>query len=221
MNNSFWQKCWERNLLGFHQHDVHPFLAEYFDKRLLATDRHVFVPLCGKTLDMAYLAKLMQVTGNELSDIACRDFFIGNNIAYQKHNVGEFEKYTCQQLTLLQGDFFKLSANAIDRIDWIYDRAALIALPTTMQQQYVNHLKTFFSSQTRLFLVTVEFPIEQLIGPPCAITETDVKSLFSGFKIECIATHEIKDKQFAQRKLDVDYLLEKLYIISIDDANGQ
>jgi thiopurine S-methyltransferase len=216
MENSFWHKCWERNALGFHQSDVHPLLSQYFKKLSLPSDKHVFVPLCGKTLDMAYLAQFMQVTGNELSEIACRDFFIDNSIAFEKQTLGDFEQFYCPQLSLLQGDFFKLSADAIDSLDWIYDRAALIALPTAMQQRYANHLKTFFSSGTRLFLVTVEFPKAQLSGPPFSITETDVQSLFSGFNIECIATHEIKEKQFAQRTFDVDYLTEKLYIITRD-----
>jgi thiopurine S-methyltransferase len=217
MDNSFWHKCWERNTLGFHQSDVHPLLSSYFNKLTLPTDQHVFVPLCGKTLDMVYLARFMKVTGSELSEIACRDFFIEHNIAYQQQTLGDFEHFFCPQLSLLQGDFFKLSAKAIDSIDWIYDRAALIALPPAIQQQYVEHLKTFFSAQTRLFLVTVEFPKMQLNGPPFAVTETDVKSLFAGFKVEYISTNKIKDKQFAQRKFEVDYLIEKLYVISCDN----
>ncbi|MFT5814407.1 MAG: thiopurine S-methyltransferase, partial [Psychroserpens sp.] len=214
---SFWHKCWERNTLGFHQSDVHPLLSSYFNKLTLPTDQHVFVPLSGKTLDMVYLAQFMKVTGCELSKIACRDFFIEHNIAYQQQTLSDFKHFFCPQLSLLQGDFFKLSAKAIDSIDWIYDRAALIALPPAIQQQYVEHLKTFFSAQTRLFLVTVEFLKMQLNGPPFAVTETDVKRLFSGFKIECISTNEIKDKQFAQRKFEVDYLIEKLYVISCDN----
>ena len=204
-------------MLGFHQHDVHPFLSQYFEKMLIATDKHVFVPLCGKTLDMSYLARFMKVTGNELSAIACRDFFEENNLVFRQQKLGDFEHYTCQELTLLQGDYFKLSADVVDNVDWIYDRAALIALPKAMQQQYVEHLKTFFSLQTRMFLVTVEFPQAQLSGPPFAVTETDVNSLFSDFNVEYITTHEIKDKQFAQRQFEVDYLLEKLYIISRKD----
>jgi len=213
MDSSFWYRCWERNTLGFHQRDVHPLLAQYFNKMVLPSDQHVFVPLCGKTFDMAYLAQFMQVTGNELSAIACRDFFLDNKLQYQRQTIGDFQHYACQQLALWQGDFFKLSADDIDRVDWIYDRAALIALPTTMQQQYVEHLTTFFTSQTRLFLVTLEYPEGQLNGPPFSINNAAIKRLFSGFTIECIAENELKDKQFAQRTFEVDYLLEKLYII--------
>jgi thiopurine S-methyltransferase len=118
---------------------------------------------------------------------------------------------------LLQGDFFKLSANIISNVDWIYDRAALIALPKPMQQRYAEHLKHFFSAHTRLFLITLEFPSEQLKGPPFSISASDVERLFSGFKITCVAINELEDKQFAQRSFDVDYLQEKLYIVSLAD----
>tara|TARA_R110000850_G_scaffold54008_1_gene128976 strand:+ start:94 stop:747 length:654 start_codon:yes stop_codon:yes gene_type:complete len=213
MKSGFWHNCWERNKLGFHQDDVHPLLTQYFTDLILASDQHVFVPLCGKTHDMAYLAQYMRVTGSELSDIACRDFFIDNDIEYQKQTFGEFKQYSADQLTLYQGDFFKLWADTINKVDWIYDRAALIALPPVMQVQYANHLQTFFSSNTRLFLVTVEFPSEQLTGPPFSLNSVDVKRLFSGFSVECIANHELDNKRFAQRRFEVDYLREKLYII--------
>lgn len=215
MESSFWHKCWERNTLGFHQRAVHPFLHQYFNHLALPTDQHVFVPLCGKSTDMAYLAQFMQVTGNELSEIACRDFFIDNNIPLERKRLGEFEHYSADQLSLYQGDFFKLSPELIGSVDWIYDRAALIALPEIMQQQYVDHLVHFFSSDTRLFLVTLEFPKTQLSGPPFAIDSADVSRLFSQFDVECIVTNELSNKQFAQRTFEVDYLLERLYIITL------
>jgi thiopurine S-methyltransferase len=217
MESNFWHKCWERNALGFHQQQVHLFLTDHFKSMCLASDKHVFVPLCGKTLDMVYLAQLIRVSGSELSEIACRDFFLDNAIEYQQKKIGDFNHYYCSQLSLLQGDFFKLSTDTIGCVDWIYDRAALIALPVPMQRQYVEHLKSFFSAHTRLFLVTVEFPEEQLTGPPFAITANDVEKLFSGFKVACVATNELDNGLFAQRRLDVDYLREKLYIITLTD----
>ncbi|MFT6195136.1 MAG: thiopurine S-methyltransferase [Cognaticolwellia sp.] len=86
MDSFFWHKCWERNQLGFHQSDVHPVLPQYFKKLSLPSDQHVFLSLCGKTHATAYLAQYWQVTGNELSEIACSDFFLENNTEYQKRS---------------------------------------------------------------------------------------------------------------------------------------
>lgn len=215
MESGFWHKCWEKNALGFHQHEVHPFLTKYFPALLKEGDHHVFVPLCGKSLDMVHLAKHMNVTGNELSAIACQDFFLENDVDFKQNDFDGFTQYSFENITLLEGDFFFLTSKHLTSLHWIYDRAALIALPEAMQEQYVRHLKTFLSVNTRLFLVTVEFPKAQLEGPPFPITASRVEQLFDGCAIELIDSHELADKQFAQRSFDVDYLIERAYVISL------
>jgi thiopurine S-methyltransferase len=133
MNESFWHKCWERNSLGFHQETVHPFLEQYLlpliNESGMKTQQHVFVPLCGKSLDMVWLAEHMKVTGAELSEIACRDFFLEKGLDYRQENEPLFNRFSYDNVELWQGDFFKSTPQLITNIDWIYDRAALIALP--------------------------------------------------------------------------------------------
>lgn len=215
MESGFWHKCWEKNSLGFHQYEAHPFLTKYFPSLLKEGDHHVFVPLCGKSLDMVHLAKHMKVTGNELSAIACRDFFLDNNVDFKQSNIEGFTRYSYENITLLEGDFFSLPPTHFTSLDWIYDRAALIALPQAMQEQYARKLKRFLSVNTRLFLLTIEFPEAQLTGPPFPITASKVEQLFDGCDIKLIDSHELADKQFAQRIFDVDYLIEKAYIITL------
>ncbi|MEW6981857.1 thiopurine S-methyltransferase [Colwelliaceae bacterium 6471] len=214
MDAKFWHNCWEQNSLGFHQEQVHPFLIKYFDTNLLPSDKHVLVPLCGKSLDMVWLAERMAVSGAELSNIACRDFFEEKSLPYQQEIIDEFNRFNFDQLTLWQGDFFKLTPAMLAPVDWIYDRAALIALPKAMQQQYVEHLSLFIAKQTKMMLITLEFPESELSGPPFPVFETDIKRLFADFNVECIASHQLKDKQFAQRKFNVSSLTERLYLIS-------
>ncbi|MCO4798375.1 MAG: thiopurine S-methyltransferase [Colwelliaceae bacterium] len=224
MKESFWHACWERNSLGFHQKSIHPFLSQYLsplisDNRFKQENQKeqlptVFVPLCGKTDDMVWLAERFNVVGAELSDIACRDFFIEKDIVTSPKAIGDFKRYTHQNIELWQGDFFGLKASQFQKFDWIYDRAAIIALPKAMQQRYAEHLTTFIDDKTKLFLISLEFPQEELEGPPFAIVDKDVRRLFSNFKIECIAEHDLEDKTFAQRTFNVSYLKEKLFIIS-------
>lgn len=234
MKASFWHACWERNSLGFHQKSIHPFLSQYL-LPLITPKAHinepnksqtVFVPLCGKSDDMVWLAEHFDVVGAELSEIACRDFFTEKNISVTPRTVvhpksivssklnENFKQYSHQNITLWQGDFFHLSSNQLPVFDWIYDRAAIIALPKTMQHNYASHLASFISVHSQLFLISLEFPQDELEGPPFAIFEQDIERLFSGFKIQCIAERELKDKTFAQRKFNVSYLKEKLYLIT-------
>jgi len=215
MDASFWHKCWERSSLGFHQEQVHPFLLEYFDKLIKPDDKHVFVPLCGKSLDMVWLAERLNVTGAELSEIACHDFFADKKLSYNKQCLGDFSVLSHDNLVLLQGDFFKLMPVDINSPDWIYDRAALIALPKKMQKSYANHLTSFIDKNTRLMLISLEFPEDELSGPPFPITQPQLKDFFPNCDVDLIASHELQDKRFAQRIFDVSYLIERLYIITL------
>lgn len=217
MDEKFWHNCWERSTLGFHQQEIHPFLTRYFDNLRLPTDQHVFVPLCGKSLDMVWLAERLQVSGAELSDIACADFFNEKQIDYQQQAIGNFQLFSFDNLFLWQGDFFKLSPQALAPIDWIYDRAALIALPQTMQQDYVDKLITFMGANTRLLLVSVEFLAQELSGPPFPAFQSDIKALFASdnkLQVQKLASKVITDKRFAQRTLPVSSLVESLYLIN-------
>ena len=214
MDASFWHKCWERNSLGFHQEEIHPFLIKTMSELIQPNDRHVFVPLCGKSLDMVWLAEHLEVTGAELSEIACRDFFKDKSIEFQQHRSGDFQRYSFENLTLWQGDFFTLANEKLPSFDWVYDRAALIALPVEMQQQYVDHLLSFMADNTRLLLISLEFPVEEMSGPPFPIFIADIEKLFTNCKIECIATRELPDKRFAQRTFNVSSLVERGYLIT-------
>lgn len=228
MKASFWHACWEKNSLGFHQTSVHPFLSQQLlplmssktDECQTGKQQRVLVPLCGKSDDMVWLAEHFDVVGAELSDIACRDFFREKSIEVTPTQISDtqtqaaFKQYSFENITLLQGDFFKLSAEQLSDFDWIYDRAAIIALPKTMQQAYADHLATFISQHSRLFLISLEFPQAELSGPPFPLFEQDINRLFTGFNVKCIAEHELADKTFAQRTFKVSYLREKLYIIT-------
>lgn len=55
METSFWHRRWLNNEIGFHQSEVNPFLLEHFSALQLPPGRRVFVPLCGKTLDIGRL----------------------------------------------------------------------------------------------------------------------------------------------------------------------
>ena len=233
MHASFWHKCWERNTLGFHQEEVHPFLTQFLAPLLTESDRHVFVPLCGKSLDMFWLAERMLVSGSELSEIACRDFFNDANITYQTKQIlddkdnqrsGNFTQFYFDSITLWQGDFLKLTPDHVistngKSIDWIYDRAALIALPLDMQQAYINHLVSFIDKGTQLFLISIEFPQSEMAGPPFSINQQAIEQLFltanKNCQIKQLASRELTDKYFAQRKFDVSHLVECLYLIDL------
>ena len=71
MNSKFWQQRWQEGRIGFHQFDVNPELIKYFSTLALPISSQVLVPLCGKSVDMVWLAYAgYDVVGIELVESA-------------------------------------------------------------------------------------------------------------------------------------------------------
>jgi len=76
MEPEFWHQRWASNQIGFHEGQVNAYLARHYPQLGLAPGETVFVPLCGKSVDLRWLADQgAHVIGVELSPIAVESFF--------------------------------------------------------------------------------------------------------------------------------------------------
>lgn len=76
MQHDFWHQKWAKNEIGFHLPNANPLLVTFFSALNLKANARVFLPLCGKTLDIAWLLNAgYQVAGVELSQTAIDDLF--------------------------------------------------------------------------------------------------------------------------------------------------
>ena len=50
----FWNQRWQNNQIAFHQGRVNPLLDTHFGELALIPGDRVFVPLCGKAIDMRW-----------------------------------------------------------------------------------------------------------------------------------------------------------------------
>jgi len=186
-DQSFWHNKWETNEIGFHLNDVHPLLKKFYSDIFLV-EEVVFVPLCGKTIDMTFLQmKGQKVFGVELSDIAAQSFFqeqypdctLTNRLVEQSH----FKEFSAQNIQILVGDYFSLTSELLDGAKQIYDRASLIALPSEMRKPYVKKLNTLFPKASML-LITLDYDQKIMNGPPFSVDHEEVIELFSFAKIK-------------------------------------
>ena len=71
MQPDFWHKRWQIGQIGFHQSAVDRHLKRYWPDLGLAGHSRVFVPLCGKSLDLVWLREQGHfVAGVEISATA-------------------------------------------------------------------------------------------------------------------------------------------------------
>ena len=57
MEPDFWHQRWQQNQIGFHQSEVNPYLRKYWQALAIAAPARILVPLCGKSLDLLWLAE--------------------------------------------------------------------------------------------------------------------------------------------------------------------
>ncbi|MGR6737861.1 thiopurine S-methyltransferase [Pseudomonas chlororaphis] len=178
MQPEFWHKRWEQNQIGFHLSEVNPYLQRYWPQLELAPGSRVLVPLCGKSLDLSWLASQgHQVLGIELSEKAIQDFFSEQQLQPQVSLRGGFKVYEYGPIQLWCGDFFALRATDVADCQALYDRAALIALPPEMRERYAAHLQSILPQGCQGLLITLDYDQVLMAGPPFAVLDDEVKAL--------------------------------------------
>ncbi len=214
MNPDFWLNKWEKGETGFHSNESHPFLTEFWLQ--VPACQRVFVPLCGKSLDMLWLrSQGLAVLGVELSERAVKDFFQSANLQPEISRHGALQIWRSDDIEILCGDFFALTVADLGGCDVIYDRAALIALPPPLRLRYAQTIKYFFPQGTKMLLVTLDYPQSEMDGPPFSVGEEAVRALYQGANIEQLASRDVlpDNQRFSQR--GVSRLFEDAYLVTL------
>ena len=192
MEASFWHRKWERGEINFHESEANPLLTTHFEKLNLAKGSRVFLPLCGKTRDIAWLlANGYRVAGAELSAQAINDLFkdLGREPAIS--TVGKLSRYSADDIDIWVGDIFEVSAEYLGPINAIYDRAALVALPAGTRQQYASHLMQISGAAPQL-LITYEYDQSVIDGPPFSVDEDEViRHYGAAYQLQSLETKNI------------------------------
>jgi thiopurine S-methyltransferase len=179
MKPDFWHQRWQDNQIGFHQSAPTPLLLAHWPSLGVPAGAKVFVPLAGKSLDMAWFAANgYQVLGVELSRLAIERFFAEHGLQPHIRDSEYGRHYAAGGIELVNGDAFALDADALRDCAAVFDRAALIALPPDMRIRYANELYAKLPVGCRGLLITLEYPQAERDGPPFSVPETEVRALF-------------------------------------------
>lgn len=211
MDHEFWEKKWASNVIGFHLPDTNPILTQYWSALKPQRSDTVFVPLCGKSMDLDWLAeKHNSVIGVELSKIAVRAFFAERLYTPTVTALtSSLELYEFDEFAIYSGDYFTAS---IEATDLIYDRAALVALPKEIRAEYVQVLRSRLKESGRILLVTLDYDQDEMAGPPFSVSEEEVRTLFSGMKITRLQRDEA-DADHPKIKKGLSRFAEEVWLI--------
>jgi thiopurine S-methyltransferase len=209
----FWLNRWRTAQIGFHQAAVDRHLQAYWPTLELPANSRVFVPLCGKSLDLLWLQALGHaVIGVELSPLAVESFCMDHGIPARRRVLADFDVYEADGLTLFCGDFFKLTPALLGSVSAVYDRAAQISWTATLQEPYVEHLTGLTRAGAQTLLIAVEYPQEQMSGPPFPLTRDTIHRLYTRhYSIEELGRHEILELEPRLRARGLTELREVCY----------
>ena len=215
MNPTFWLERWQKNEIGFHQDKVQPGLIKHWPALNTAKAERVFVPLCGKSLDMEWLAAQgHNVIGAELSESAIDAFFIACGLTPSIEKIGTFAVKRSGPYEMWCGDFFALSRETFERVTAAYDRAALVAMPPDMQARYAEKFAELMPANSQTLLIGLDYNTHEMKGPPFAIPRDAVHALFKDhFDITLLEARDGLTKSEHLAKRGITRLEEASYLL--------
>jgi thiopurine S-methyltransferase len=213
VEEAFWQARWAQGQIGFHLQEVNPYLQQHWPSLSIAPGSQVLVPLCGKSLDMAWLAgQGLRVLGVELAERAVEDFFAEQGLQPEVEQQGVLRLYRAAGVEIYCGDFFNVQAEHVAGCTALYDRAALIALPETMRARYVEHLAAILPGNCRGLLVSLEYAQEEMSGPPFSVSQAEIDARLSPYwQIELLARHDVLNENWRFLQRGLSSLHESIY----------
>jgi thiopurine S-methyltransferase len=193
VHHEFWHERWQSGQTGFHQSAVHPFLERWWPTLDVPAGARVYVPLCGRSLDMAWLASRGHaVVGSELSPIAIGQFFAGQGLDPRREQLGAFVRHEAGPYTILEGDALALTPRDLGPVAAAYDRAALVALPPDLRVRHAATLAALLPADAPMLLVAFEYPQAAMTGPPFSVDSAEIEDLFGiAFRIRELERIEV------------------------------
>lgn len=218
MQHDFWLQRWQQGKIGFHRSEVMPLLEQYWPSLQLQAGSRVLVPLCGKTLDMHWLAAQgHRVLGVELSPLAVEQFFEEAGLVPERRSSACGEHYLAGPIEIVRGDAFALDDALLADVAGVYDRAALIALPPALRRRYLDTLYARLPSGCRGLLLTLEYPQAEKEGPPFSVEQDEVEALFlPSWQVEFVERRDILAQEPGFRAEGVTALSTAVYRLHRD-----
>ena len=213
MNPEFWHDRWQRGEIGWHRDTINTRLLDFWSQLQTQTGSRVLVPLCGKSRDMLWLAgEGHRVLGVEISPVAVEAFFEESGLEAKIEARPPFRHYCADEIEILCGNFFDLEPGHVADVRAVYDRAALIALPGEMRPRYVSHLFDLLPPLPAMLLVTLDYPQQQMQGPPFSVSDAEVRTLFGDrCRIDCLSSWDALEENPRFRERGLTRLVESVY----------
>ena len=181
MDAQFWHRLWDTNNIGFHNEEVNELFLKNFLQLDLNKNTRVFIPLCGKTVDIKWLLDNgYKVVGIELNENAIKELFKSLNLEAIISKHGSLLLYSAKNIDIFVGDIFELDKLVLGKVDIVYDRGAIVALPSEIREKYTSVLVRITENAPQL-IICYEYEQNLMQGPPFSVKEADLKDYYKDY----------------------------------------
>lgn len=212
MNPDFWHQRWAQNQIGFHEDEPNVYLRRFWRDFAGEPPGRVLVPLCGKSLDLRWLAEQgWYVLGVELSQLAVEHFFQEWGRQPREQASAEFRCYSAEGIEILCGDFFHLEPVHLEGVTAVYDRAALVAMPQDLREDYAALLRSLLPDVPQM-LVCIDYDQQAMSGPPFSVTPEQVEELYGEkFQIDVLNSSDVLEDNLRFKQRGLTCMQETVY----------
>lgn len=210
LTNDDWRARWKEGRTAFHEGKPNGLLAAH--PEVLGTKKRVFVPLCGKTEDMVFLAQQGHtVVGVELVEDAVRAFFEEHGLNPTVTKEGALVRYEHGPYVLFAGDLFATTRESLGGVNALYDRASIVALPLEMRIRHAAHLLKVLEPGSPGLVIAFEYDQTKRQGPPWSVSETELRGHFG----ETLALVDSRPTELGKGSDNLVETMEKLYQVRL------
>lgn len=213
MDAEFWHERWRAGQIGFHRTEVNPWLEHELPGLGLAPGSRVLVPLCGKSLDLGWLAEQgLRPVGVELSPVACAALFEERGVTPTRDQAAGLDRWSGDGIELYCCDFLDRALTTVGPFAALWDRAALIALPREMRPDYVAQCARLLEPGARGLLVSLTYDPQEMDGPPFSVPADEVRSLYGPrFALEAVVEDQYCEPSAHLRERGLSAMYESVW----------
>lgn len=195
---------------------MHDDLIDFGDRFLSGGAHRILVPLCGKSVDMPWLANRgHEVVGIELVPQAVDAFFAEHGLDATESVRGGLRLLQAGTITLVNADIFSVTPRQIGSVDRIWDRAALVALPAKLREPYVQTLRGLAPRGSVLLQNTFEYDTGKMNGPPFSVPDAEFRAHYRGCRIELLQETDSVDLVPEFRQHGHEWFRVRTYLVTL------
>lgn len=212
-----WHKHWARKTPGFHEGQVNTYLKQYLPLFKLQPGDAIFMPLCGKAVDILWLSRQgFTVIGVELSKVAVESFFEESRLAFTREEAEGLTIYQAPNITLYQGDFMNLKRQHLASCKLVYDRASIVAIESFNRAAYKVKMLELVPAAIPMLMVSLCYDEKQMSGPPFSVPVDEIIELYQPeYRVELLQSCQLIDERPRWKEHGLDSLIESVLRLNV------